>query len=213
MDASYVNLMAGDDVFLIAKQIVGQSWDKYKVGRKLGGQDDLAQAVAEILLSVKDGKIVFDPARKSNTGDTNVSFACFVMGKARGLGLTNWMREAPRKRPEPADVGEEGDDEKVEFARTETITPSRGGADAQADPDVDVDYDDGAAPVFDDIGEEYDDRLTPAHRLLRHSDTSALADLLDCTNRTICNLLARANDRQELSEKAARLKNKVQKVR
>ena len=211
MDTNHLDLMEGGDVLIIAKKIVDQSWDKYRVGRKLGGQDELLQTVAEILLQVRSGKVVFDLAR-------GVSFAGFVSDKARWTAKENWMLEAPRKRPEPAQPGapadsdSDGDNGEVEAARLQTVTPPAGGADAQAESDIKLDgHAEWALGLFDDFGDEDEDALTPAHRLLKQSDTLALAGLLGCTDRTIYNMLARSKDRQELSEKAARLKNTINK--
>ncbi len=207
MDANYANLMSGCDVFLMSKGIVRQSWDKWKLGKKLGDQDDLVQQVAEILLSVKAGKITFDASKSCFEG--------FVMEKVRGMALTNWMLETPRiKRPEmeqpsqkkdevnggddtDADVG----DGKVADARINTVTPARSGADQQADDD-DIECDDDDLDDLDDLDDDLDDdAVTPAHRLLSQSDTGAMAKLLDCTSRTVCNMLSRARDRQYLFEK------------
>ena len=195
MDKNYASLMSGADVFLMGTRIVRQSWDKWKIGKKLGDQDDLVQQVAEILLSVKAGKIVFDPARKSDTGDTNVSFAGFVMMKARGLGMTNWMLEAPRPRihlPTPTSKKErantdtdDDDNDRIAAIRLQTVTPRQCGADEQAHDIDDIEGDD-----ENQADDHEDEARTPAHRLLQ-VDSSTLAKLLGCTNHTIINMRAR----------------------
>ena len=209
MDTNYLDLMDGENVFMLSKRIVRQAWDRWKVGKKLGDQEDLVQQVCEILLSIKAGEIVYDNGR-------NVSFEGFVMGRVRGLALANWMLEAPWiKRPEqPGDkkdevnVSDDTDvwDDKVADARVNTVTPARGGADQQADDDdIECDDDD-----LDDLDLDLDDeQLTPAHRLLSKSGTAEMARLLDCTSRTIRNMLSRAGDRQDLSEKEEKMKNKL----
>ena len=209
MDTNHLDLMGGGDVFLLAKRVVDQSWDRGKVCRKIGGRDELLQTVSELLLEVRAGEVVFDQGRQ-------VSFYGFVMGKARWVALEkNWMLEAPRvKRPEPAQPldkdknadAREGDDEEVEPPRLQTVTPPAGGSDAQAELDVNLDDHDGAGHSAWALGllddhDGGDDGLTPAHQLLLHADPAVLADLLGCTNRTIYNMLSRSRDRQALAEK------------
>lgn len=198
MDANYQKLMSGGDVFQMSKRIAGQTLDRLKIGRKLGSNEDLVQSVAEILLQVQVGEVVFDPDRVARTRvgevvDPNqrVSFAGFVMDKVRWTAKKNWMLEAPWDVQETAQPGapadsdsdsDGDDDKKIEPPQLQTVTARAAGADAQSE----------------DVGD--DDGLTPTHQLLKYSDSATLADLLECTTRTVVNMLGRASDGQVLSK-------------
>lgn len=65
MATFYVDLMAGGDVFAIARQIIKQGWDSHDIAKRLGGREDLAQEVSMLLVHVKSGNVAFDQNRKS----------------------------------------------------------------------------------------------------------------------------------------------------
>ena len=178
VDNDYQYLMAGGDVYLLAKKLVEQTGDRWKLSKKLGDKNDLIQSVGELLLSVRSGKSKF-------------SFAGFVMAKMRGKGQENWMNEAP------------GTAKQVQIAADIALAAALGDADARWD-DEDEDEDEGdgggvgdafsahAAAEFSSGKWNHQDRhdalrQSPVQQFLQ-ADSNALAALLGVTERTIRNL-------------------------
>ncbi len=302
-NADYEDLMCGGDVLTIAAGIVNQSWDAVAISRKLGDRSDLIQQVAEILLSIRAGKITYDPATKSKKksdlyistedyadlmdgagGDAwttafaaaeiaiqeldddlcidlgvdrtaktiyrvifagkarkepgrgrvwlgrikhetgaNVTFAGLVMSRARGLGMGNWMIQAPRTAREKQiesdgrlaeamggwGAAKDSDDTHSDDTHYQHHAD---GQDADADPADEFcnhAVTEFTAALFNPAHDD-DVVQTPFQQLLE-ADKQGLAHLFGCTTRTIQNMRNRADDSQYLSKKAHKLEQTMKK--
>lgn len=175
VDNDYQYLMADGDVYLLAKKLVEQTGDRWKLSKKLGDKNDLIQSVAELLLCVRSGKSKF-------------SFAGFVMAKMRGKGQENWMNEAP------------GTDKQKQIAADATLAAAlRDTRTRWNEKEEEEEEDDDAVDAFSSCElaefnvvkwnqqDRHDAQQSPVQQLLE-ADSLGVADLLGVSDRTIRNL-------------------------